>query len=170
MTNCRIYIKKQRKYNSWNNLEKTRKYMTTDFKIYSNATVSRQFSISKKTNIYIHQWNRITGVQKQTHTYICCCLVTKLCLALFVTPWTVAHEASLSMVFYRQEYCNGLPCPSPGGSSWLRDRIHVSCIGRWILYQWATKETHTYVHLTDFGQRCKGNWIGKGKSFQQLDI
>ena len=27
--------------------------MTTDFKTYSNATVSRQFSITKKTNIYI---------------------------------------------------------------------------------------------------------------------
>ena len=53
MTNCRIYIKKQRKYNRGKNLEKTRKYLTTDFKIYSNATVSRQFRISKKTNVYI---------------------------------------------------------------------------------------------------------------------
>ena len=24
------------------------------------------------------------------------------------------------------------------GSSWLRDQTHVSCIGRWILYHWAT--------------------------------
>ena len=43
-----------------------------------------------------------------------CCSVTKLCLTLFATPWTAAHQATLSMVFYRQEYCNGLPCPSPG--------------------------------------------------------
>ena len=33
---------------------------------------------------------------------------------LFVTPWTVAHQALPSMEFFRQEYCNGLPCPSPG--------------------------------------------------------
>ena len=33
---------------------------------------------------------------------------------LFVTPWTVAHEASLSMEFSRQEYWSGLPFPSPG--------------------------------------------------------
>ena len=33
---------------------------------------------------------------------------------LFVTPWTVAHQAPLSMGFSRQEYCNGLPFPSPG--------------------------------------------------------
>jgi len=41
------------------------------------------------------------------------CLVIKLCLAL-VTPQTVAHQASLSMGFPRQEYWNGLPFPFPG--------------------------------------------------------
>ena len=33
---------------------------------------------------------------------------------LFATPWTVAHEAPLSMGFPRQEYWSGLPFPSPG--------------------------------------------------------
>ena len=33
---------------------------------------------------------------------------------LFVTPWTEAHQASLSMEFSRQEYWNGLPFPPPG--------------------------------------------------------
>ena len=32
----------------------------------------------------------------------------------FVTPWTVAHQAPLSVGFPRQEYWNGLPFPSPG--------------------------------------------------------
>ena len=32
---------------------------------------------------------------------------------LFATPWTVAHQASLSLGFPRQEYWNGLPFPSP---------------------------------------------------------
>ena len=36
----------------------------------------------------------------------------KSCLT--VTPWTVAHQAPPSMGFYRQEYWNGLPFPSPG--------------------------------------------------------
>ena len=39
-------------------------------------------------------------------------LVTKSYLT-FVTPWTVAHQASLSMGFSRQEYWSGLPFPSP---------------------------------------------------------
>ena len=33
---------------------------------------------------------------------------------LFVTLWTVACQASLSMGFSRQGYCSGLPFPSPG--------------------------------------------------------
>ena len=32
----------------------------------------------------------------------------------FVTPWTVAHQSSLSMGFPRQEYLGGLPFPPPG--------------------------------------------------------
>ena len=35
------------------------------------------------------------------------------CGQLFVTPWTVAHQAPLSMGFSRQEYWSGLPFPSP---------------------------------------------------------
>ena len=48
---------------------------------------------------------------------VCVCvynfLVPKSCPAL-LTPWTVAHQAPLSMGFFRQEYWNGLPFPSPG--------------------------------------------------------
>ena len=33
---------------------------------------------------------------------------------LFVTPWTVAYQAPLSMGFSRQGYWSGLPFPSPG--------------------------------------------------------
>ena len=40
-------------------------------------------------------------------------LVAKSCLTL-ATPWTVAHQAPLSMGFPRQEYWSGLPFSSPG--------------------------------------------------------
>ena len=33
---------------------------------------------------------------------------------LFVSPWTVAYQAPLSMGFSRQEYWRGVPLPSPG--------------------------------------------------------
>ena len=35
-------------------------------------------------------------------------------VGLFVTLWTVAHQAPLSMGFSRQEYWDGLPFPSSG--------------------------------------------------------
>ena len=36
------------------------------------------------------------------------------CVRLFVTLWTVACQAPLSMGFFRQEYWSGSPFPPPG--------------------------------------------------------
>ena len=38
---------------------------------------------------------------------------TRSCPTL-LTPWTLAHQASLSMGISRQEYWSGLPFPTPG--------------------------------------------------------
>ena len=40
--------------------------------------------------------------------------VVLTCVQLFVTSWTVAHQAPLSMGFSRWEYWNGLPFPTAG--------------------------------------------------------
>ena len=46
---------------------------------------------------------------------LCVCMCESLsCVQLFVTPWTVAHQARLSMGFPRQKYWSGLLFPSPG--------------------------------------------------------
>ena len=58
---------------------------------------------------------------------------------LFVTPWTVARQAPLPMGFPGKN--TGVGCHSfSRGSSWLRDRTHISCIARWILFRWATRK------------------------------
>ena len=54
----------------------------------------------------------------------------------FVTPWTVAHQAPLSMGFSRQEYWSGLPLPSPepdkkrtkwpGALGWHREAVTLA--------------------------------------------
>ena len=31
------------------------------------------------------------------------------CVRLFATPWTVAHQAPLSLGFFKQDYCTGVP-------------------------------------------------------------
>ena len=45
---------------------------------------------------------------------MCCKLSHFRCVQLFVTPWTGARQAPLSMGFSQQEYWSGLPCPPPG--------------------------------------------------------
>ena len=43
------------------------------------------------------------------------CLLSRFSrVQLFVTPWTVAHQAPRPMGFSRQEDYSGLPCPPPG--------------------------------------------------------
>ena len=70
-----------------------------------------------------------------------CCVCCLSHMWLFVTPWTRVLQAALSMGFSRQEYWSGFPCPPPGESSQPRDETcisGISCIGRWLLYQWLT--------------------------------
>ena len=43
------------------------------------------------------------------------CVLSRFAPVQFLaTPWTVAHEAVLSIAFSGQEYWSGLPFPSPG--------------------------------------------------------
>ena len=46
---------------------------------------------------------------------MCMCVSHSVVSNSFVTLWTIAHQAPLSMGFSRQEYWSGLPCPPPGG-------------------------------------------------------
>ena len=45
---------------------------------------------------------------------VCVCVLSRFShVQLFVTPWTVTHQAPLSMGFPSQEYWNGLSFPPP---------------------------------------------------------
>ena len=58
----------------------------------------------------------------------------------FATPWTVAHQAPLSIGFPRQEFWSGLPFPSPGdlpdpgikpaSPAWQAGSLPLSHLGR----------------------------------------
>ena len=85
-----------------------------------------------------------------------CMLSCFSCVRLFVTPWTVALQAPLSMGFSRQEYWSGLPLPSPGNlpdpgiePGWLS---HIA--GRFFNI-WATREAWgspcVYIYLSFSG-------------------
>ena len=68
---------------------------------------------------------------EHAHVHVCMCVLqTCTCVVfndicrvvvsvlrraqLFVPPWTADHQAPPSMRFSRQEYCSGLPFPTPG--------------------------------------------------------
>ena len=59
---------------------------------------------------------------------LCVCLVAQL--YLFATPWTGAHQAPVSMEFYRKEYWSGLPFPPLGDLPDPGDLLHL------LLWQW----------------------------------
>ena len=89
-------------------------------------------------------------ISYQLHVHVC----VLSCLSRvqpFVTLWTVAHQVPLSLGFSGQEYWSGLPCPSSRGSSPPRDRIRISCNGRWVLYlECHLGSPHVYTHIPSF--------------------
>ena len=53
---------------------------------------------------------------------------------LFVTPWTVALQAPLSMGIFQARVQEWVAISFFRGSSQSRDQTHISCTGRQILY------------------------------------
>ena len=51
--------------------------------------------------------------QIRVRSYVCVC-VSHSVMSESLTPWTVAHQAPLSMEFSRQEYWSGVPFPFQG--------------------------------------------------------
>ena len=65
-------------------------------------------------NANINNINKTVKTRKHTHTHTHTHTCAHTCSVIFGTPWTVAHQAPLSMEFSRQEYWSVLPCPTPG--------------------------------------------------------
>ena len=78
--------------------------------------------------LFTHNGSESASTQGCVCMCVCVSIHVLSCVRLFATPWTVAHQASLSVGFSRQEYCSGLPFPSPGEPSRPRDQTQVSCI------------------------------------------
>ena len=73
------------------------------------------------------------------------CLVASV-VSDSVTPWTVTHQAPLSMGFSRQECWSGLPCPPPGdlpNPGIEPASLNVSCTGSLVLYHWRWRRKQT---------------------------
>ena len=90
--------------------------------------------------------------------HVCCVVLYSLShVWLFATPWTVAHEAPLSVGFSSQEYWNGLPFLLQGIFT-----TPVSWTGGWILYHWAT--------FSSVAQSCPTPWDPMDGSMSGLPV
>ena len=67
------------------------------------------------------------------------------------------HQAPLSMEFSRQEYLNGLPFPTPEDLPWTCV-LCVFCVGRLILYHWATWEAPSLLYEGRFYVPFPSRW------------
>ena len=77
-----------------------------------------------------HSWLTEQATESFWSIRWCGDLFTKSCLTP-ATPWTVAHQAPLSMGFLRQEYWSRLPFSSPRWCSWDWNQLE----------EWGKRET-----------------------------
>ena len=79
---------------------------------------------------------------------VCVCACSFSCVQFFVTLWTVAFQAPLSMGFSRRDYWCGLPYLPPGDLPDLGMEpmsACISCISGRFFAHWTTWEAHVCV-------------------------
>ena len=81
------------------------------------------------------------------------------CVWLFVTPWTVAYQAPLSTGILQARILEWVASPFSRGSSRPRDWTKSSCVGRWILDCWPTREALCAQDVGYFIVRASENQI-----------
>ena len=62
---------------------------------------------------------------------ISCCVLSCSVMSDSAPPWTVAHQAPLSMEFSRQEYWSGLSFPTPGDLSNPGSNLYLLSLLHW---------------------------------------
>ena len=95
------------------------------------------------------------------------CLVAQSCL--FVTPWTVAHQAPLSMGILQTRILVWVAIPSSRVSSQLRDQTQVSRIAGRFFSSWATKESLSTQEKHKINNSCIEMWPWQKKTWKRQD-
>ena len=94
--------------------------------------------------ISIHSMTRSHRVLTMLRHYSLLLSVTKSSPTLFIPldcspPGSSVHGISQAGIL------QWIAISFSRGSSWLRDWMHISCTGRWILYHWATREAQNPI-------------------------
>ena len=72
------------------------------------------YVLSKPLCPNLHLFTKLQALQAPSFWIFVWCVLSHSVMYDSVTPWTVAHQAPLSMGFSGQEYWSGLLFPSPG--------------------------------------------------------
>ena len=75
-----------------------------------------------------------------------CCLVTKSCLPLF-NPMDYSPPGSSVHGIFQARILESVAISFCSGSFQPRDWTHISYIGRWIFYLWATKKAYMCIYM-----------------------
>ena len=67
-------------------------------------------------------------------------LVNKMCPTVY-KPMDCSLPVSFPHRILQARTLEWVAIPFSRESSWPRDQTNISCIGRWVLYHWATRET-----------------------------
>ena len=119
------------------------------FVSFSSSKMSLSFFMSNKNFFLLSMVNLQCHVSfKCTAKWISYVRAQSLSLVrFFVTPWATVHGVSQARILeWVAKSCSR-------GSSWPRDRTHITCIscnGRYMLYHWAIWEAQLvkYVHIS----------------------
>ena len=84
---------------------------------------------------------------------VCVCVHSLTCVKLLATPWSIAHQAPLSMKFPGKN--TGVGCHFLLQGLFLTQG--VSCLGRQILYYWTTWEAPNTI-ITSWSRGCLCVW------------
>ena len=93
--------------------------------------------LKKTTRKVFKNWNHRNKVTEiETTLYHSCCPVTQLCLTCCGPPFPSVHGILQARIL---EWV---------AISFSRDQTHMSYIGSWVLYHWATREVHTIPYCS----------------------
>ena len=89
---------------------------------------------------------------------------------LCATAWTIAHQASVSMGFSRQEYSSGSPLPSPGNlpkPGIKPESLNVSFIAGRFFTIWPTREALDSLTELEISQNEKDKHV-ESKNYSKI--
>ena len=96
----------------------------------------RAQSIPEKIKLFLCLFSVSCVIFQKEFSFLPCVLSRCSHVQLFLTLWSIAHQAPLAMGFSKQEYWSGLPFPSPGiFPTQGLNPTSLASLGRRILYQ-----------------------------------